>query len=303
MLTFSRLVAAVVLTAATGAVLPQAPASAAACTTTSGVTVVVDFHELGGGLRQVCDPGSGQDGGERFDDAGFDLDRVQRQPGFVCRVNGAPADDPCVNTPPSDAYWSLWWSDGESGSWTYATQGIDSLVVPDGGSIALSWKGSSESSPPGVAPGTPDDPPSSSPSPSSGSSPGGQHSGGSGSGSSSSTSGSGGTQPGSSSSSSPSASGSATQGASGSADSTADQGKRPKSKKKRKKNPDAASAAPDAVAPDDEPEEVPGQLAETSSDPSDDGLPGWVTPVGIAVLFAAAGATAAVRRRRGLARP
>ena len=54
---------------------------------------------------------------------GFSLTYVQRQPGFVCRINGAPASDPCVNTPPADAYWGLWWSDGKSGSWTYSSVG------------------------------------------------------------------------------------------------------------------------------------------------------------------------------------
>ncbi len=161
-----RLAAAVILTAAAGVALPVPAATAAACSSAAGVTVVVDFHELGGGVQQVCDAGSGQSAAARFVDAGFDLDRVQRQPGFVCRVDGLPADDPCVNTPPADAYWSLWWSNGESGTWTFASQGIDSLKVPDGGAVALSWKGSSESSPPGAAPPKQQTAPSASPSPS-----------------------------------------------------------------------------------------------------------------------------------------
>ena len=302
MLILSRLVAAVVLTAAASAVLPQTPAAAAACTTDSGVTVVVDFHELGGGVRQVCDPGSQQDGGARFKDAGFDLDRVQRQPGFVCRVDGVPADDPCVNTPPADAHWSLWWSDGDSGTWTFASQGIDSLVVPDGGSIALSWRGSSESSPPGVAPGTPGPAPSSPASPSGGSSPGGQSGGGGSSSGGSSTNGSGGSSTGSSNGT-PSAS--ATAGASGSPVASPTGKATPKKKKARTKaTKPAASATPEvgdqaaAEAAADS-----GTVAETSGEPTDDGLPVWVTPVGIALLFAAAGATAVVRRRRGLTRP
>ncbi len=39
-----------------------------------------------------------------------------------------PADDPCVNTPPADAYWGLWWSDGTTGKWTYSSLGAASLA-------------------------------------------------------------------------------------------------------------------------------------------------------------------------------
>ncbi|MGZ4456328.1 MAG: hypothetical protein ACXVGM_19035, partial [Oryzihumus sp.] len=110
--TAARLAAAVLVTAAVG-LLPTAPAQAAACSTGSGVTVVVDFHELGGGVQQVCDAGgAGEDAATQFTESGFSLTRVQRQPGFVCRVDGAPSSDPCQNTPPADAYWGLWWSDG-----------------------------------------------------------------------------------------------------------------------------------------------------------------------------------------------
>ncbi len=64
------------------------------------MTVVVDFHGLGGGLKQVCDPnGGGDTATQLFSSNGFALDYVQRQPGFVCRVSGKPSQDPCVNTP------------------------------------------------------------------------------------------------------------------------------------------------------------------------------------------------------------
>lgn len=147
-----RLVAATALVAAAGLTGPS-PAYAEACSTDAGVTVVVDFHELGGGLQQVCDPGGGgQKASALFPDNGFPLTYVQRQPGFVCRVSGAPADDPCVNTPPPDAYWGLWWSDGETGTWNYSSAGAASLTVPEGGSVAFSWNGSSTKSPPGAPP-------------------------------------------------------------------------------------------------------------------------------------------------------
>lgn len=152
MIRLVRLAAVTALVAAAG-LAGHAPAYAEACSTDTGVSVVVDFQELGGGLQQVCDAGGG---GERasalFPDNGFPLTYVQRQPGFVCRVSGVPEDDPCVNTPPADAYWGLWWSDGESGSWSYSSVGVGSLTIPEGGSVAFSWNGSASKSPPGAPP-------------------------------------------------------------------------------------------------------------------------------------------------------
>ena len=150
----ARLVAAVALTAAAGIVLPAAPASAAACSSAHGVTVVVDFHELGGGAeaglrrrrwRRQCRPSCSAATASRST-------YVQRQPGFVCRVSGSRAEDPCVNTPPTDAYWGLWWSDGESGDWVYSSESAGGLNVPDGGYVAFSWNGSADRSPSGRQP-------------------------------------------------------------------------------------------------------------------------------------------------------
>src|SRR6478736_651430 len=141
------------LAVAAGLVLPSAPANADTCAGGDGVSVVVDFHELGGGVRTACvADGGGHTASALFSSAGFELSYVQRQPGFVCRVSGLPADDPCVSTPPSDAYWGLYWSDGSSDSWSYASLGAGSQAVPDGGSVAFSWTGRSGRVPPGVAP-------------------------------------------------------------------------------------------------------------------------------------------------------
>ena len=130
----ARVVAAATLVAAAAVVLgPTTPASAASCTSGSGVTVVVDPGALGVPCTAACDSGSGQAASARYADVGVALSYVQRQPGFVCRVNGAPASDPCVNTPPADAYWGLWWSDGEGGTWRYPRLGVTGLQVPDGG--------------------------------------------------------------------------------------------------------------------------------------------------------------------------
>lgn len=152
----SSLVVAVVLTAAAGAVpmLAPAPAQAAACPGAGGVTVVVDYNELGDGVRTGCDAdGGGRRAAEIFADAGFPLRYATSSPGFVCRVTEVPQSEPCIDAPPATAYWSLWLSDGTSGTWSYATRGVDSLIVPDGGYVAFAWhEGTGRASAPGVAP-------------------------------------------------------------------------------------------------------------------------------------------------------
>ena len=99
-------VAAVAVVAA-GAVVPLTAASPAAaaggyCAKGSGVTVVVDTGALGGGTSIGCDGrGANTAGSTVVPRAGFSLTYVQKQPGFVCRVGGAPASVACGNTPPA----------------------------------------------------------------------------------------------------------------------------------------------------------------------------------------------------------
>lgn len=133
-------VAVATLVATSASALAGAPASAAGCPSARGVTLVVDFNQLGPQNEQRCVPsGGGSTAAELLDGNGFPLTYVQRQPGFVCRVSGLPRQDPCVNTPPADAYWALWWSDGSTGRWSYATTSAGSLEIPDGGYVALAW--------------------------------------------------------------------------------------------------------------------------------------------------------------------
>jgi len=151
----ARLAAAVLATAAAGLGLVMTgsvPADAAACSGSSGVTVVVDQGALGGGITQACSSsGGGKSALTQFTSTGFSLSYVQRQPGFVCRIDGQPASDPCVNTPPADAYWGLWWSDGKSGSWSYSSVAAGSLRIPNGGYVAFAWQSGPKSAP-GVSP-------------------------------------------------------------------------------------------------------------------------------------------------------
>lgn len=330
LLRLTRLLAATVLVAAGGAVATTTPASAASCTTSTGVTVVVDPHGLGGGVRAVCDAGGGgKYASTIFGEAGFPLTYVQREPGFVCRVDNQPSStqQACVNTPPANAYWGLWWSNGTSGTWTYANYGVGAQKIPAGGSVAFSWNGSSTKSPPGTTPparaSSPAPKPTPTPTPSPGSSGPTPTSGTTAGGSTSSGSTSGGTAGGGSTTgASPSASAApgtvparkpraqqraqqrARQVQARSQEARA-QAKADGEKAKKKAKRAEASTSPSASASASASRSASAGQAVSSDPPGAEGdaLPVWLAPAGIALLFAAAGATALVRRRRGTSGP
>ncbi len=142
------LVAAALVAAAGLVGLTSGPAAAALCPG-AGVNVVVDFGALGGGVQKSCDPnGADKSGQQVFPAAGFNLDYLQ--PGYVCQVSNRPANgQPCQAT---DAYWGLFWSDGKSGKWSYATRGVGGQSAPEGGFLAFAWQGSATRRQPGTSP-------------------------------------------------------------------------------------------------------------------------------------------------------
>lgn len=130
-----------IATSVTGAAYggTAAPARAASgyngyCTTSSGVTVVVDFKALGGGVVARCAPvGSGASGIDALQAAGIPVQGTQRYGlAFVCRIYGKPASDPCVVTPPTNAHWDYFQA-SNGGSWTYSSVGASSSHVIPGG--------------------------------------------------------------------------------------------------------------------------------------------------------------------------
>ncbi len=258
----------------------SAPAQAAPCAPGSGVTVVVDYHQLGGGVVQACDAGGdGKSAMSLFQDAGFDLAFVQRQPGFVCRIDGKPGTDTeaCVNTPPADAYWGLFWADGTSATWRYSTSGAAALTLHDGQSVAFSWQASTSSTPPGVKPPTaaatpsPSSQPSSTPQPKPSRSPS--------------------SEPSSSSASAAPESGSEASGS-------------PSAGRKRSRAPrDSASPSADVAAAEASASPSTAAAGAPSGDPpatgGGGGLPGWAMPGLLAALLATGGGTAYLRRRAG----
>lgn len=110
------------LACAAGIVTPvvtAAPAHAARCSGTSGVSVVVDQKAFGKPVAVRCAPGDPTSGLDALTKAGFTYAFLPRQPGFVCRINSRP--NPCKGAP-ATAYWS-YWHGTRGGTWTYSTAG------------------------------------------------------------------------------------------------------------------------------------------------------------------------------------
>lgn len=154
-LRWPRLAAAAALIAAGGIVGSAVPAAAAACSGTSGVTVVVDY----GATESIrCASGAPTSGFDALAGAGFSVTRVQQFPSAVCRINGYPASDPCVQMPPSNAYWSYWHAK-RGGSWSYYSVGPASSDPAPGTVEGWAFGGGA---PPSVPPPAPTATPSSS---------------------------------------------------------------------------------------------------------------------------------------------
>jgi hypothetical protein len=113
-----------------------APAQAAACEKGTGTTVVVQGH----GMNSTRCTGKVSKASDAFESAGFPLTYTTRFPGFVCRVSGKPASDPCHTASPADAYWGLFWADGKGGGWKYADKGVTQLSIPEGGWVAFRFQ-------------------------------------------------------------------------------------------------------------------------------------------------------------------
>ena len=143
-----------------GGFTAQAPAGAAdssgRCPAgSSGVTVVVDYGPLGGGVEIGCDEDGSGPASAVVPRAGFPLSWVTNEPGFVCAVKGKPdPDSSCQGTPRASWYWGLFWSDGRPATWAYASEGARTLDVPAGGSIGWRFQNGDELEQPGAAPTT-----------------------------------------------------------------------------------------------------------------------------------------------------
>ncbi|MEQ1786812.1 MAG: hypothetical protein ABL966_07150 [Acidimicrobiales bacterium] len=115
-----------------GLTTPAGARPAAACPAGDGITVMVDFGPLGGGVQIRCVTQSVTSGFDALTKAGFSFTRTQRFGGLLCRIDAKPADEPCVNAPPSDRYWAYWTADEPGGAWTYSDAGGGNRVPPPG---------------------------------------------------------------------------------------------------------------------------------------------------------------------------
>ncbi|MER7169413.1 hypothetical protein ABT336_25560 [Micromonospora sp. NPDC000207] len=140
-----------------------AQGTAGPCPDASGVTVVVDFNELGGGTVVRCAPGTQSSGLTALKGAGFQVAGTLRWgEGFICRIEGRPsvAAEKCVDTPPASAYWSYWHAP-DGGSWTYSDKGVLNRRPPAGSfeGWSFSLNRSPDDAPrPGAAPQRPKPP-------------------------------------------------------------------------------------------------------------------------------------------------
>ena len=129
-----------------GLVAAAWPASAAACSGSTGVTVVVD---TGGSTSTKCASGDPSSALSALKAAGFSVTYPQQYPGsVVCRINGYPSSDPCVRMPPGDAYWAFFHAK-RGGSWVYSSSGV-ATYDPAPGSVVGFRFGSGQQ--PGIAP-------------------------------------------------------------------------------------------------------------------------------------------------------
>lgn len=113
------------------------------CPTAAGVTVVVDFQELGGGIWVRCTDVAVTTGFEALDRAGIPWTATLRVAGFLCRIDGKPSAagmampdgttlrDACQTTSPAHAYWSHWMAP-RGGGWCYSNLGGGTRLPPEG---------------------------------------------------------------------------------------------------------------------------------------------------------------------------
>ncbi|MEV0611701.1 ABC transporter substrate-binding protein [Nonomuraea sp. NPDC050404] len=137
--------------------LPAAPGASAMidpskgkpgfCQDGTGVTVVVDFQQLGGTTIVRCNPqperGTGLDA---LKGAGFQIAGVQRWgEAFICRIENRPSAvekipvtgnenymEACIDTPPAAGYWSYWHA-GNNCAWKYSQWGVKNRDFVAGG--------------------------------------------------------------------------------------------------------------------------------------------------------------------------
>ncbi|GAA1960032.1 hypothetical protein [Amycolatopsis minnesotensis] len=133
------------------------------CQDGNGITVVIDFQDLGGPVVIRCAPGGQESGLTAVQNAGIEVTGVQRWGlAFLCRIEGKPGADTeaCIDTPPPNAYWSYWHAPN-GGSWTHSEYGLTNRKPPVGTFEGWSFskgRAAGTTPPPRIAPLRPDQP-------------------------------------------------------------------------------------------------------------------------------------------------
>jgi hypothetical protein len=126
------------------------------CPDANGVTVVIDFQELGGTTIVRCAPGDQATGLAALKNAGIQVAGTARWgEALLCRIEGKPGPDvePCVDAPPN-AYWAYWYATN-GGAWKSSELGVTNHKPPPGSFEGWSFsKNRTEASnpPPRIAP-------------------------------------------------------------------------------------------------------------------------------------------------------
>ncbi len=149
--------------------IDHAKGHAGFCRTADGVTVVVDFQQLGGPTIVRCNPQRNRGTGlDALEGAGFQIAGVQRWgKAFICRIENRPSAtetlpvtgnpgyrENCVDTPPAAAYWSYWHA-GNNCPWSYSQWGVKNRDFIPGGfeGWSFSWNATADANPvPRIAP-------------------------------------------------------------------------------------------------------------------------------------------------------
>ncbi|WP_394620612.1 ABC transporter substrate-binding protein [Lentzea sp. JNUCC 0626] len=135
---FAGAVALIVGAAPASSAIDQSKGHPGFCKDDKGVTVVIDFQQLGGETYVRCNPQTTRGTGlDALKGAGFQIAGVQRWgEAFICRVENKPAAadvipitgranyrEMCIDTPPAAAYWSYWHA-ANNCAWDYSQWGV-----------------------------------------------------------------------------------------------------------------------------------------------------------------------------------
>jgi hypothetical protein len=102
------------------------------------ITIYLDFGKLNSSKPTTkCVPEPKIVSGPAFlRDAGYNILGTKKYPTqIICKLNGLPANDPCITMPPADAYWAVLLENNNK--WTWAQTGIDQVTLKNGQGIGL----------------------------------------------------------------------------------------------------------------------------------------------------------------------